>query len=140
VHVEASPRSRRTGTPVALGIAALWSVVLLVGAATLPAYQRVSATYSSTVAGPASTTTSSTTLVEENGTEDLAIVAIPLVIAGVVALTLGRRRRTGRPGAGAFAWVLCAVLLTFCLLGILTIGLFVLPVAIALVVGCALAS
>jgi len=135
-----APRRRRNQSWIALAVAAVWSVGLLVGAATLPAYKRVSAAYSSTVAGPLATTESSATLVEENGAGVLAFVAIPLVISGAIALALWRRQRVGRPGAGPFAWTVCGILLIFCLLAMLTIGVFVVPVAVALVVGCALAS
>ena len=130
----------RVGTSIALGVAVVWSIGLLVGATTLPAYKRVSATSSSTVAGPVATTESSATLVEENGAGVLGFIAIPLVVTGAVTLALRRRRRAGRAGPGPCAWTATVLLTVFCVLGALTIGVFVLPVAIALVVACALVS
>jgi hypothetical protein len=127
------------GSWIALGFAGVWSVGLLVAAVTLPAYSRSSVTYSSAT-GPVSVTESSATLVEENGSGVLAVVAIPLVVTGVVALALVFRFRTARSGPGVLACALCGVVLVLCLLSMLTIGLFVLPVAIALVAACALAS
>ena len=127
------------GSRIALVFAGVWSIGLLVGAVTLPAYQRQSATYSSTVVGPVSTTSSSATLVEENGSGALAVVAIPLAICVGIAFGLWRRRRSHRPGPGAPACVLSGVLLLFCLVSMLTIGVFVLPVAAALVTACVLA-
>ena len=105
-----------------MGVATLWSVGLLVGAATVPVYS------------------SGGTLTGVNGDGVLAIVAIPLVITVGVAFALWHRHRTGRMGPGVIAPVLTGLVLVFCVLGMLTIGVFVLPVAIALVVACALAS
>src|ERR1700752_866985 len=122
------------GSRIALACAGVWSIGLLVGAVTLPAYQSQSATSSSTIAGPVSTTSSTMTLVEVNGSGVLAVVAIPLAICLGIALALWRRRRSHRPGPGALACVLSGVLLLFCLVSMFTIGVVVLPVAAALVV------
>src|SRR5690349_8087846 len=107
----------------------LWSVGLLVGALTLPVYERVTVTASGSIE-------SSATLVEENGGVVLAIVAIPLVVTAGVALALRSRYRNHRKGPGVVATVLTGLVLVLCVLGMLTIGVFVLPVAIALVVAC----
>jgi len=124
---------RAIGERIAVGIAVLWSVGLLVGALTLPVYERVTVTANGSIG-------SSATLVEENGGAVLAIVAIPLVVTAGVALALRSRYRKHRKGPGVVAPVLTGLVLIFCVLGMLTIGVFVLPVAIALVVACALAS
>jgi hypothetical protein len=42
----------------------------------------------------------------------------------------------GRPGAGVLAWAVTAVLACLNLLAMLSIGVFVLPVTLALVVAC----
>jgi hypothetical protein len=143
MHADAAarprPRVQGRGPWIAVAIAAVWSVALLGAAATLPAYRSSSPADAPTVAGPVPVTTSSATLVEENGARVLAVVAIPLVVTGLVALALWRRRRAGRAGAGPFAGVLTAVVVAFCVVGALTIGPFVLPVAGALVAACALA-
>ena len=107
---------------IVLAIAALWSVGLLVAAVTVPVYN------------------TGETLTEVNGAGALGAVAITLVVTAAVALAIWRRRWAGRLGAGPSAWTLCVLLLLFCLISGFSIGLFVLPVAIALVVGCALAS
>jgi hypothetical protein len=124
---------RAFGARIAVGIAALWSVGLLVAALTVPVYERVTLTASGSME-------SSATLVDENGGWVLMVVAIPLVVVAGIALALERRRRVGRSGAGPFAWATCVVLLLFCLITGFSIGLFVLPIALTLVAACALAS
>jgi len=127
-------RSRpRVGTWVALGVAGLWGLGLLIAAVTVPVS-------SGSTVGASGVVESSATLVEENGDGVLAIVAIPLVVSLGVALALVYRYQTSRPGAGVVAPVLTGLVLILCLLGMLTIGVFMVPVAISLVVACALAS
>jgi hypothetical protein len=127
-------RSRpRVGTWVALVVAGLWGLGLLVAAVTVPVS-------SGSTVGASGVVESSATLVEENGDGVLAIVAIPLVVSLGVALALVHRYQTSRPGPGVVAPVLTGLVLILCLLGMLTIGVFMLPVAISLVVACALAS
>ena len=127
-------RSRpRVGTWVALVVAGLWGLGLLVAAVTVPVY-------SGSTVGASGVVESSATLVEENGDGILAIVAVPLVVSLGVALVLRARSHRGQRGPGVLASVLTGLVLVFCLLGMLTIGVFVLPVAIALVVACALTS
>lgn len=133
-----SPLGR--GTRVALVVAFGWGVALLVAAAAVPTYSSTSST--SSVSGTGSVTHtfthSSTTLVDQEGPSVLVPVAIPLVAAGAVACILRRRRAQGRPGAGAVAWTVVAVLGILDLLGAMSIGLFMVPVTIALAVACAL--
>ena len=121
------------GTWIALVVAGLWGLGLLVAAVTVPVYSGSSVSASGMVE-------TSATLTEVNGDGILAIVAIPLVVSLGVALALVYRYQTSRPGPGVVAPVLTGLVLILCLLGMVTIGVFVLPVAIALVVGCALAS
>ena len=127
-------RSRpRVGTWVALVVAGLWGLGLLIAAVTVPVS-------SGSTVGASGVVESSATLVEENGDGVLAIVAIPLVVSLGVALALVYRYQTSRPGPGVVAPVLTGLVLILCLLGMLTIGVFMVPVAISLVVACALAS
>ena len=121
------------GTWVALGVAGLWGLGLLIAAVTVPVS-------SGSTVGASGAVESSATLVEENGDGVLAIVAIPLVVSLGVALALVYRYQTRRPGPGVVAPVLTGLVLILCLLGMLTIGVFMVPVAISLVVACALAS
>lgn len=130
-----SPLGR--GTRVALVVAVGWGVALLIAAAAVPAVSSTSVSGS----GPGTQTTvthSSSTLLEGEGPSVLVPVAAPLVAAGGVACILRRRRTQGRPGVGAVGWTVVAVLGILDLLGAMSIGLFMVPVTIALAVACAL--
>jgi hypothetical protein len=104
---------------IALVSALVWAVGLIIAAVLLPAYQ---------------SSTGSATLVAVNGWGVLLAAGAPLIAALVISSLLWRRR--GRPGAGAITWVVVALLGCFNLLAMLTIGVFVLPVTLALVVAC----
>jgi hypothetical protein len=108
-------------------VAAVWSLGLL-AAAGLPVFD-------STTTSPQGTTFVTETLVAAQGWWVLIPVAMPLVITGVVALAL-RRHRRGRPDGAhhsrRVAWAGITLLTAFALLSILSIGGFVLPVAILL--------
>ncbi len=102
-----------------------WLVAAVVlGAALLVAAFTVSA-YNGTV---------SQTLVQANGDKVIAIIAIPLVGALVAIGTIVIRRRHARRGVGVVTWLVIGVLGVFALLGILTIGPFVAPVPVCLLV------
>jgi hypothetical protein len=73
-------------------------------------------------------------LVGENGTGVIGVVVIPLVVAVVVAAVLSRRSTA--PSAGPDAWTATGLLATFNVLALLSIGIFVLPVTVCLVVAC----
>ena len=64
----------------------------------------------------------------------ILIVAVPLVGAllaiGTIVVRLGR----ARDGVGVFTWLVLGVLGAFTLLGILTIGVFVAPVTVCLLI------
>ena len=115
---------REIGTArlVALLIAFVWSAAILVGAFTVPAY-------SSDGSGAGSQT-----LVGENGTGVAVTISVPLAVTAIVATSIWRRRRAAGPGA--VAWTLTSLLAAFNVLAMLTIGVFVLPVTVALVVAC----
>lgn len=134
-------RSPDRPTRVLLWIGAAWSAALVVAALLVPAYT-TGATSSPGPLGtgspkgpPALSTTA--TLVQVNGIKVLALVGLPLVVVALVAWALGRRRARGQAGAGPVAWTLTVLVGLFALAGMLTIGIFVLPVAVLLVVACA---
>ncbi len=141
IHVQSTQRGRGTWSVAALVVAALWSIGLLVGAATLPAYQSTTATMTGTLDGPSTTTTSTTTatLLEVNGTSVLVVVSVPLVAVALVALSLLWRGRRRRNGAGPFAWTVVALLGVLAFLGMMSIGIFLLPVVGLLAIACATA-
>lgn len=111
-----APSGRWTRTTVtALAVAAAWSVLLVVGAFVLPVY-----------AGP----DGGATFVGRNGYGVLLVVGLPLVVTLLAAEALagGRHRRR--------AWILTTLLGVVGLVTVFTVGLFLLPAALALVVAC----
>ena len=91
----------------------VWGAVLVAAALLVP------------VSGPQ-------TLVQQNGSHVLLVVAAPAVIAALVGIALRVRCSRGGLVAGYVAWVLIAVLFAECLLGILSVGLYIVPVALLL--------
>ena len=91
---------------------------LLVAAVTLPAYNG----------------TVSQTLVQANGGKVIFIVAIPLVGALLAIWAIVARLRYARKGVGIFTWLVVGVLGSLALLGMLTIGPFIAPVPVCLLV------
>ena len=65
------------------------------------------------------------------------MVLLPLVAVIITAVVLGRRRRLGRTGAGPAAWAVTGVVGAVCVVGILTVGPLLLPVAAGLVLAVA---
>ena len=126
------PWSRTSAT--ALSFAVVWSALLVVGALVLPAYSTASQSATlddgSGTVSSAPVTTGTETLVGVNGQGVLIVVGIPLVVTLLVAAALAfRRRRIG--------WVLTSVLGVFTLLAMMSIGMFILPTTLALVIACA---
>jgi hypothetical protein len=119
---------------VLLSAAAVWSTLLVVGACTVPVYRGVTMTTDD--AGRTTETATTDTLIGQNGTGALVPVAIPLVATAVsaVLLALAARHRW----AEWAAWAPVAVTAALTLLGMLTIGIFVAPVTLALVIATAL--
>lgn len=91
----------------------LWSLGLLLAALVAPAY-------------------GTATLVGENGARVLAVVAVPTVVSVMVWVSLWRKCARGARGGGYVAWTCIAVLAAFCLLAILSVGIYVVPVALLL--------
>lgn len=125
-------------TTIALGVAAAYSLLLVVLATVVPVYGTESSTTTLQPDGSETVEVSSggATLVSVNGLTALLPVAVPLVVTLLVAVLL--RRSAGRP-AYATAWVLVALYGAFCVLALLSIGIFLMPVALVLLVACACA-
>jgi hypothetical protein len=125
------PRYSRN-TWVALGVAVVWGFLLVVAAFVAPVYGTSSGSAASGPDGTVSAATSegTATLVEVNGYGVLVVVSVPLVAAVVVAWALARgRRRIG--------WVVTSVLGVLNVLALLSVGIFFVPVTLALIVACA---
>ncbi len=112
----------------ALVTAFAWSVVLLVAGFLVPVYS------SQGVASDGEVFDGSATLVGQNGLGVVVVLAIPLLVTLGVWSAL---RTPTRRGAVPIAWILTGVLAGLNLLALLSIGVFVLPVTVALVVACA---
>jgi len=91
-------------------LAFVWSVGLFVAALTVPEY-------------------GSATLVDENGSRVLLVMAVPAVISVAVWLALWRKCTRGGQLSGTVAWICVSLLAAFCVLGLASIGMFVIPVA-----------
>jgi hypothetical protein len=74
----------------------------------------------------------SATLVAENGTGVLLVVAVPAVLCAIAWIALWRRAARGGRLSGYVAWACVWVICALCVLGALTIGWFVAPVALLL--------
>jgi hypothetical protein len=116
---------------IALLSAAAWGSALVVAGFFIPVYQ------SENMSPSGKLTQGNETLVGMNGPGVLIALVLPLLATVLVAGALLLRTRRG---ALRLAWALTAVLAVFNLLGMLTIGVFVLPVTVALVVACASTS
>ena len=125
-------RGRGRGTAIALVVANAFSLLLLAGTFLVPVYETTS-----TSSDGGTTTTGSATLVDENGAGVVLVLTLPLLVSLLVSLLLLRApRRVGLP----LAWTLTGLFAALNLLAILTVGIFVLPVTISLIVACVLRS
>jgi hypothetical protein len=113
---------------ISLAIALVWGIGLIIAALALPAYQ------SSGASSSGASAVGSATLVAVNGWHALIVAAAPLTAAVLTGSAL--LRRAGREGAGVLAWIVVGLLIGFTVLGMLSVGVFVLPATIALVVAC----
>ena len=114
---------------ISLASALVWAAGLVIAAVLAPAYQSSGFSSSGTV------TDGSATMVGVNGWGVLLVAGAPLAAALVIWYALWKRR--GRQGAGVLAWVVTALLGCFNVLAMLSIGVFLIPVTLALVVACA---
>jgi hypothetical protein len=113
---------------ISLAVALAWGIGLVVAALLVPVYQ------SSGVSSSGALTDGSATLVGVNGWGALLVAGAPLAAAMVTGCALWRR--AARQGAGFVAWTVTGLLACFNFLAMLSIGVFVLPVTIALIVAC----
>jgi hypothetical protein len=109
---------------IAISVALAWSAALIIGAFVIPVYST-----------DGSAGTGSATLAGENGAWVGGLLAIPLAVTLLVAAALWKRREAQT--AGPTAWTITGLLSAFNLIAMLSIGIFVLPVTICLVVACA---
>lgn len=116
---------------IALLVAVLGSTALVVAALLVPVYSTQSASSDgASIAG-------SSTLVEENGARGFIVAAIPLLVSLAVGALL---RARGWRAAMPIAWGLTAMLGVFTVLGLMSVGMFIAPITVALIVACAAAS
>ena len=120
-------RRSRVGS-TALLVALVYSAAIVIAGFVVPFYSTVSVSSSGAVSR------GSATLVAENGLAVVMVLAIPLLLTLAVGTALWQSRRRG---AVPIAWTLTGLLALFNLLAMLSIGVFILPVTIALVVACA---
>jgi len=114
---------------IALGVAVVWGLLLVVAAFVVPVYSTSNGSATDGTV-PTTTTEGTATLVGVNGYGVLLVISVPLVAAVVVAWALARgRRRIG--------WVVTSLLGVLNVLAMLSVGIFFLPVTIALIVACA---
>ena len=127
------------GAWVAVVAAAAWASWLVVAAFVLPVYGSAITTRSGTPTSlsPETVVHASQTLVEVNGPVAAVEMAVPLAATLVVALAFRSGVYRVRMVVG---WTATGLLAMFNVLGMLTVGLFVLPVTVALVVACSLAA
>jgi len=102
-----------------LGCAAIWSLGLVTAGFVVNSY--------SSNNGPGET------LVQQNGVKVLIPLLVPLVGVVIVALALRRGRRVQKSGVGAVVWIVSGLLALLVVLGAFTIGPFVAPVAVFVV-------
>jgi hypothetical protein len=100
-------------------LALAWGVALIAAALLVPVY-------------------GSATLVAENGADVLIPVGIPAVVSAAVWVALHVKCSRGGRAPDLVAWLLIGLLGAFCLVAILSIGVFVLPVAALLAIGAAM--
>ena len=114
---------------ISLAIALALGTGLVILALLAPVYQSQSVSSSGTMAN------GSATLVGVNGWGALLAAGAPLAAAALAAY--GLWRRAGRPGAGVLAWTVTGLLACFNVVAMATIGVFVVPVTVALFIACA---
>lgn len=79
-------------------------------------------------------TQTSSTVVSENGSWVVLLLVFPLLATIGVAIALGR---SDRPTAIVIAWSLTGTVALLNLLAMVTVGIFLVPVTVALLVACA---
>lgn len=113
---------------VALSVATAYGGVLIAAAFIAAVYRWES------VSEPGELARGSQTLVGVNGPGAVFAAGVPLLASLLVAYAL---RLRSRRWAVPFAWTVTGLLAVFNLLAIASIGLFILPATVALIVACA---
>ena len=125
--MSASVARNRWRLAVRLTCAALiWSLGLVVAAVFIPTYG------GQTVSDSNGLTLTARTAVQVHGLRAVIAIAVPVVATLVVGWALYRRRLDGRRHSAAVAWTAIVVVAVVALLGIPSVGLFMLPVAVLL--------
>ncbi len=88
---------------------------------------------------PAEPVMHSATLIEVNGAGAILPLLIPVLVTGVAVLAL-YVTRPRRPTRRILLWIPAIVLMSFCLVAILSVGVVYVPAAIALLCGAVLQS
>ena len=104
-----------------------------------PAYQGVSVAPSMPGEPAGEVTRHTATLVEANGLWVLWLLLVPILLTGLTLLGI-RFTDPGQTRRRVLLWLPALALLAFCLVGIFSIGLFYLPVALALLVAAVTGS
>lgn len=108
------------------GGALTWSLGLVLAALLIPTYN------GQTVSSSEGLTLTSRTAVQVHGLKAVIVVAVPVVASLIVALALYRRRTDGWRHSLGVTWTTIAILTVVALLGIPSVGLFMLPVVVLL--------
>lgn len=109
--------SFRRGERNALVVATVWAAIVAIGAFVAPLYR------------------GGATLVGVNGSYTAIAATTPLVLAVATAIALALRGR--QLGAGALAWTLSILCALFSVVSILSLGIFIIPIAGCLLYACA---
>ena len=120
---------------VALTFAALlWSIAIVGGGLLLPSYSGESSSSYLHSSVPTTTvvTHTSSTFVEVNGNSGLILLCLPVLLVGVAWLGLHRKCSRGSLAGETTALIAMALAGGLAVLGIVTFGLFVLPVPLLL--------
>ncbi|HEY5111187.1 MAG TPA: hypothetical protein VII67_02540 [Acidimicrobiales bacterium] len=127
-------RERRVA--IVMTLAGLWSVALIAASFFVRAYQSSGATFGTYTTSPPP----GATLIQENGDKVLIPLSVPLVIVLIVAALMLRRQRRGQVLVGPAAWTGAVLMGILSFLGLFTIGPFILPVTVLLLVACVMAT
>lgn len=117
-----------------IAIAFVWSAGLIITGLFIP-------TYGSDAASPVNgVTLTSSTLLQSKGAWAMTLVTLPALGAVVVLVLLRARRYDGGSWRLRLAWAVVAALACESLLGILTVGAYMLPVPVLLALALRLVS
>lgn len=123
------------GTAAMLALAGCWSAILIVGVFFVPAYQsagRASAG-NGAIRVPAGHQNPAPPTLAAADPYVVAVLAVPLLMVLVAGIALWlSSRRTGV----VIAWTAAGILVVLSVLGLMSVGIFVLPSALMLVIAC----